>query len=133
MVGAGGAGCAVAMELVLVGASVRVFDVSTARANALAERKQQTRYAVAAAEAADPRGTAGSQMYHHLACVNDDPLPVGPLLLSPETLLAEVVVKPLVTAFLRQVKARGCQAQLGEAVILYQLDAQDEFVRDGLA
>jgi shikimate dehydrogenase len=63
----------------------------------------------------------------------DDPLPLDPDLLSTEMLVAEVVMKSPMTAFLEQAKARGCQTQLGEAVMLYQLDAQVEFFRDGLA
>ncbi len=87
VVGAGGAGCAVAVELALAGASVRVFD----------------------------------------------PLPVDPTLLSAEMLVAEVVMKPPVTAFLDHARARGCQTQLGEAVMLHQLDDQVEFFRGSLA
>jgi shikimate dehydrogenase len=133
VVGAGGAGCAVTVELVLAGASVRVFDVSSARANALAERLQRAGYAIASAEVADPRGAALIVNATPLGMRQDDPLPVDPTLLSPEMLVAEVVMKPPVTAFLQQAKARGCQIRLGEAVMLYQLDAQVDFFRGGLA
>ncbi|WP_315837473.1 shikimate dehydrogenase [Bradyrhizobium prioriisuperbiae] len=133
VIGAGGAGCAVAMELVLAGASVRVFDVSAARANALAARMQQANYSVASVETADPRGAALVVNATPLGMREDDPLPLDPALLSPEMLVAEVVMKPPVTAFLKHAMARGCQTQLGEAVMLYQLDAQVEFFRKGLA
>jgi shikimate dehydrogenase len=132
VIGAGGAGCAVTVELVLAGASVRVFDVSSARANALAERLNRAGYPVASAEVPDPRGAALVVNATPLGMRQDDPLPVDPALLSPEMLVAEVVMKPPVTAFLQQAKALGCRTQLGEAVMLYQLDAQVEFFQEGL-
>jgi shikimate dehydrogenase len=133
VIGAGGAGCAVAVELVLAGASVRVFDVSTARAKALAECMQRANHAVASAETADPCGAALVVNATPLGMRQDDPLPVDPAVLSPEMLVAEVVMKPPVTAFLQQARARGCRTRLGEAVMLYQLDAQVDFFRGGLA
>lgn len=132
VVGAGGAGCAVTVELALAGASVRVFDVSSARANALAERLQRADHTVDAADAADPRGSTLIVNATPLGMRPYDPLPLDPALLSPEMLVAEVVMKPPVTVFLEQARARGCQTQLGEAVMLYQLDAQVEFFRGGL-
>ena len=133
VVGAGGAGCAVTVELAMAGASVRVFDVSSTRANALAERLQRAGYPVAATEVADPRGATLVINATPLGMRPDDQLPLNPALLSPEMLAAEVVMKPPVTAFLEQARARGCPTQLGEAVMLYQLDAQIEFFRGGLA
>jgi shikimate dehydrogenase len=133
VVGAGGAGCALAVELVLAGASVRVFDVSSARANTLAERLQRAGHAVTSAEKADPRGTTLVVNATPLGMRQEDPLPLDPKLLSPEMLVAEVVMKPPVTAFLQVAKARGCRIQLGEAVMLYQLDTQVAFFRGGLA
>jgi shikimate dehydrogenase len=133
VIGAGGAGCAVTVELALAGASVRVFDVSSARANALAQRLQRAGYTVSSAEVADPRGAALVVNATPLGMRQDDPLALDPALLSPEMLVAEVVMKPPVTKFLQQAKARGCEIQLGEAVMLYQLDAQVEFFRGGLA
>lgn len=133
VVGAGGAGCAVAVELALAGATVRVFDVSSARANALADRLQLAGHAVVPADAADPRGAALVVNATPLGMRRDDPLPLDPALLSPEMLVAEVVMKPAVTTFLLQAKARGCRTQLGEAVMLYQLDLQLDFFRCGIA
>ena len=133
VVGAGGAGCAVAVELALAGASVRVFDVSSSRAKVFAERSQRAGYAVASADFADPRGSTLVVNATPLGMQPDDPLPVDPTLLSAEMLVAEVVMKPPVTAFLDHARACGCQTQLGEAVMLYQLDDQVEFFRGGLA
>ncbi len=58
VVGAGGAGCALAVELVLAGASVHVFDVSPACSEALAKRLHEAGHGVAVAAFADPRGAA---------------------------------------------------------------------------
>ncbi|WP_198029478.1 shikimate dehydrogenase [Bradyrhizobium sp. WSM3983] len=130
--GAGGAGCAVAAELATAGASVRVFDVSSDRASALATRLSRAGYPVTAADAPDPRGFSLVVNATPLGMRADDPLPLDPALLSPEMLVADVVMKPRVTSFLEQARAQGCEIQLGEAVMLYQLDAQMEFFKTSL-
>jgi len=131
VVGAGGAGCALAVELVLAGASVRVFDVSSARSEALAKRLREAGHAVAVAAEADPQGAALVVNATPLGMRLDDVLPLDPALLSADMLVADVVMSPPVTAFLKQAKERGCQVQLGEAVLLNQLDVQVEFFRMG--
>jgi len=133
VVGAGGAGCAITAELALAGASVRVFDVSAFRAHTLAERLRRSGYAVTAADAADPRGADLVVNATPLGMQPADSLPLDPSLLSPGMLVAEVVMKPPVTAFLRAAEARGCRIQLGEGVMLYQLDAQTAFFREAFA
>ncbi|MGY3036666.1 shikimate dehydrogenase [Bradyrhizobium sp. USDA 4354] len=132
VIGAGGAGCAVAAELAMVGAAVRVFDVSSDRASALATRLSRAGYPVTAADTPDPSGFSLVVNATPLGMRPDDRLPLDPALLSPEMLVADVVMKPRVTSFLEQARARGCEIQLGEAVMLYQLDAQIEFFRENL-
>jgi len=131
VVGAGGAGCALAVELVLAGASVHVFDVSPARSEALAKRLHEAGHVITVAKAADPRGAALVVNATPLGMKPDDVLPLDPALLSANMLVADVVMSPPVTAFLKQAKERGCHVQLGEVVLLNQLDVQVEFFRTG--
>ena len=58
----------------------------------------------------------------------NDPMPLDPGLLLPAMTVAEVVMKPPVTAFLQAARDRGCRTQMGEAVMLYQLDAMVGFL-----
>jgi shikimate dehydrogenase len=78
IIGAGGPGCAVAVELVLAGASVRVYDVSMVRAEALAHRMQLANFPVALAENADPCGATLVVNATPLGMRQDDPLPIDP-------------------------------------------------------
>jgi len=132
VIGAGGAGCAVAAELAMAGAVVRVFDVSPDRASALVKRLSRADYPVTAADTPDPRGARLVVNATPLGMRPDDPLPLDPALLSSQMLVADVVMKPRVTSFLDQARARGCEIQLGEAVMLFQLDAQIEFFSEHL-
>lgn len=133
VIGAGGAGCAVAAELAMAGAVVRVFDVSPDRVSALVKRLSRADYPVTAADTPDPHGARLVVNATSLGMKPDDPLPLDPALLSSQMLVADVVMKPRVTSFLEQARARGCEIQLGEAVMLFQLDAQIEFFREHLA
>lgn len=132
LVGAGGAGSAVAAELVRAGALLRIYDVSRSRADALAERLRRGGFAdVTVAERPDPAGCALVVNATPLGMKPNDPLPVDPALLDPSMLVAEVVMKPPVTALLEHAQRRGCRVQLGEAVMLNQLDAMIGFFLDG--
>jgi len=64
---------------------------------------------------------------------SDELFGLDPALLSANTLVADVVMNPSIMAFLNQVRERGCHVQLGEAVMLSQLDVQVEFFRMGRA
>lgn len=121
LVGAGGVGSAIAVELARSGASVRVYDVIAVRAAALAARLAAAGLDVQAVSSPDPAGAALVVNATPLGMKPDDPLPLDPTLLSSNMLVAEVVMNPEVTRFLEQARARGCLTQLGEAVMVNQL------------
>ena len=130
IVGAGGAGSAVAVELARSGARLRLYDVDADRAASLAHRLRQAGHDAAATADADPAGADLVVNATPLGMRPDDPMPLDPALLSPAMIVAEVVMKPPVTAFLQAARDRGCRTQMGEAVMLYQLDAMTAFLLD---
>lgn len=119
VIGAGGAGSAVAYALVGVGAAVRIVDADPARASALAGR---LRAAFPAAEIgvgwegdldgivnATPIGMAGHPG-----------LPFDPALLRPGQWVAECVYRPLETELLAVARARGHRVLDGGAMLVAQ-------------
>ncbi|MEW6640367.1 MAG: shikimate dehydrogenase [Pseudomonadota bacterium] len=132
LVGTGGAGSAVAAELARAGAVLRIYDISRPRADVLAERLRRGGFTdVAVLDEPDPTGAALVVNATPLGMKPDDPLPVDPARLDPSMLVAEVVMKPPVTALLEAAQRRGCRIQLGEEVMLNQLDAMIGFLLDG--
>lgn len=127
VVGGGGAGSAVAVELAKGGSTVRVYDTAPERAEQLAAKLRAAGHDVVAVRRPDPAGATLVVNATPLGMRPDDPLPLDPDLLTPDMLVAEIVMKPPVTAFLEEAQRRGCKTQLGEAVMLYQLDAMVQF------
>lgn len=128
IIGAGGAGSAVALELARSGARLRIYDVAADRAASLAHRLLVAGHDATAVYDPDPAGADLVVNATPLGMRLDDPMPLDPALLSPAMTVAEVVMKPPVTAFLLAARAIGCRIQLGEAVMLHQLDAMVEFL-----
>ena len=128
VIGAGGVGSAIAVELARAGAFVRIFDISAPRALALADRLRQAGFDAAMAERLEPAGAALIVNATPLGMRSDDPMPMDPALFDPSVLVAEVVMKPAMTRFLQAAAGRGCRTQLGEAVMLHQLPAMVDFL-----
>jgi shikimate dehydrogenase len=132
LVGAGGAGSAVAAELAREGALLRIYDVSRSRAEALAGQLLRGGSPdVRVVDRPDPTGCSLVVNATPLGMKPDDPLPVDIATLDPSMLVADVVMKPPVTALLEHAKRRGCRIQLGEAVMLNQLGAMIDFLLEG--
>lgn len=131
VIGCGGAGSAVAVELAGRGAALRLFDTQVDRADTLAFRLRDAGYVATVVDRPDPAGADLVVNATPLGMAEGDPLPLDPTLLQPTMLVAEVVMKPRVTEFLKRAEQRGCRVQLGEAVMLNQLDAMLTFFRGG--
>ena len=127
VLGTGGAGSAVTVELARLGAAVRIHDVAPGRAQGLADRLREAGFDAAAVEGADPAGADLVVNATPLGMRAGDALPIDPALLSPDMFVADVVIRPPLTPFLEQARARGCRVQAGEAVMLHQLDAMVAF------
>jgi shikimate dehydrogenase len=125
LLGAGGAGAAVAHALLDDGAGqVMLSDVEPRRAAALAARLG-SRFGVG-------RVTVVSDLAAAAACadglVNASPvgmtklpgLPLDPALLRPECWVADIVYFPLETELLAQARSRGCRTLSGEGMAVHQ-------------
>ncbi len=123
--GAGGAGAAVAHALLAEGvAQLTVFDVETARAQALVDNLNQHFHG--------SRARVGHDLESALAAadglVNTTPMgmaklpgmPVPKALLRPALWVAEIVYFPLETELLREARALGCRTLDGSNMAVFQ-------------
>lgn len=130
VVGAGGAGTAIAHALLEAGAAaVSVYDRDPKRADALSTLLCGVgRYDVSTSPAPDPRG--------HTLIVNatpagmhpDDPLPIMAEHLVPNMTVADVITAPEVTPLLETARNRGCVTQTGAAMYFGLLNTMVDFI-----
>ncbi|PLP96444.1 shikimate dehydrogenase family protein [Cupriavidus pauculus] len=132
LLGAGGAATAVAAALLDAGvAQLTVVNRTPEKAEDLVAllRARQPGAAVQAAVSAQGvwdlvvNGTS-------LGLKPDDPLPLDPALLCPDTIVAEVIMQPAETALLTAARARGCPVHRGEHMVTAQIQLLAEFLLD---
>lgn len=128
LVGTGGAGSAIAYEILARGASeLALHDIDTARRDALIARLNQAFPGKARAGDTDPRGFALVANATPLGMREGDPLPVQTDLLTPDQFVADVVTRPAVPPLIAQARAKGCGTMPGsgmfdaQAVLLAEL------------
>jgi shikimate dehydrogenase len=137
LLGAGGAGAAIAHAVLRLGARQLVLvDQDPARAAALAERLNALYGANRASAGADiVSALAGASGLIHATPTGMDKLPGMPLdaaLLHPGLWVSEVVYFPLETALLKAARAAGCRVAdgggmaVGQAVGAFRLFTGDE-------
>jgi shikimate dehydrogenase len=129
IVGAGGAGSAVAHALADAGiARLRVVDPDEGRRERLAE-SLRTHHAALAVETGAPIPESFDVAVNAtpLGMRDDDPLPLDPERLRPGTLVVDVVLKTPPSRLLREAQARGCPTQAGRAMLDGQVEAILQF------
>jgi shikimate dehydrogenase len=129
VVGAGGVGCAIAASLAGAGiASIDLYDVSAASAEALAARLRASYPAITVRTGRnDPAGMDLVVNATPMGMGPGDPLPLDVHRLAPGTFVGEVVMKTEMTAFLQAAQARGCRVQVGTDMLFEQIPAYLEF------
>ncbi len=128
LVGAGGAGSAIAHALVDARvASLAVFDADEARREALAARLQ--RYGGPAPDigSADPRGFDLVVNATPMGMRAGDPMPVDIGRLGAATFVSDVVTVPAVPALIAQARAIGCGTMTGTEMFESVRDAIVDF------
>lgn len=125
LLGAGGAGKAIAITLAGAGiASLRIHDIDGARVQALVDEvgRQAPGLAVSvgtnALEDADLVINATPLGLHP----ESDPLPMDVTALHPGVIVADIVMKPRETAFLKAAQAAGCPVRFGAGMLDTQLE-----------
>ena len=106
---------------------MRLYDIAANRAQDLAARLRNAGYTALAASHPDPAGADLVVNASPLGMQDDDPLPLDPATLAPSMLVADVVIKSPLTRFLAEAQRAGCRIQLGEAVMLNQVDVMVDF------
>lgn len=129
IVGAGGAGSAVAHALADAGVRrIVVADTDQDRANNLVASLQRAVPGLdASVGLADPAGADLVVNCTPLGSNPDDPFPMDPSRLSQDTLVVDVVLKPPITPFLQAAAAAGCATQPGFKMLEGQAEAIARF------
>jgi shikimate dehydrogenase len=127
LLGAGGAGSAVAHAMLTLGAgNLSAVDVDPARAEVLVEGLRR-RFGAERAAITEPSRLPG-QLAEADGLVNATPvgmvanpgLPLAPELLRPELWVADLVYRPLETELLRRARAAGCSTLDGGGMAVFQ-------------
>ena len=129
VVGSGGVGSAIAASLAGAGiASISLFDVNTASAEALGQRIQAHYPQIEVRTGSnDPAGHDLVVNATPMGMKAGDPLPLDVSRLAPETFVGEVVMASEVTAFLAAARERGCRTQVGSDMLFEQIPAYLEY------
>ena len=129
LVGAGGAGSAIALALVEAGVTtLAIHDESPERRDSLIARLNGLGMASARVGSADPAGSDLAVNATPTGMKPTDPLPIDVTRLEKGAFAADVVTVPEQTRFLDASAQRGCGTQTGTAMFL----AQVEFIADFL-
>lgn len=129
LVGAGGAGSAIAAALLTAGADrLSVYDCDTPRLGALVDRLgAYWPGRVVAMTGPDLRDVDIAVNATPLGLRGDDPLPFPLDLLPPTAVVADIVMKPRETRLLREAAARGLRVHHGIHMLEGQLDSYRAF------
>lgn len=129
VVGAGGAGSAIAASLAKAGvAGLTLFDAHEPSMQGLAARLRQAYPALAVNTGSnDPAGYDLVVNATPLGMNDGDPLPMDVSRIDPSTFVGEVVMKSEITPFLAAARERGCQFQVGTDMLFEQIPAYLEF------
>jgi len=130
LLGAGGAAAGIAFALAAAGvAALAIRNRTPARAAALAVRVQQASPDVeVAAGAASARGFDLVVNATSLGMQGGDPLPLPFEGVAPQTIAADVVLRPEPTPFLAAAASRGCVIHPGEAMLAAQIELLLDFI-----
>jgi shikimate dehydrogenase len=130
LVGAGGAGSAVAFALAEAGvARLTIFDVDAAKAERVVGGVRRA-YPAVQAEAGPPVPRRDHDTVINATPMGmspSDPLPVDPATIDPSMLVVDVIMKPDVTPLLKAAQAKGCRIQLGRHMLEGQVAAVAAF------
>ena len=114
LVGAGGAGSAIAFAVASAGArTLTIFDIDEHRADDLAKSVGAETGCTTRFGPPDPRGCEIVINATAIGMNPDDPLPVDPNALEPGSIVVDVINSPDPTPLCRAARARGCRTQGG--------------------
>lgn len=114
LIGAGGAGRAIAFAVASAGARIlTIFDVDERRADDLANSVATATGCRTHSGAPDPHGCEIVINATPLGMSPDDPMPIDPSGLEPGSTVVDIINSPEPTPLCRAARARGCRTQGG--------------------
>jgi shikimate dehydrogenase len=130
LVGAGGAAAAIAHALAQAGVGrLSIANRTHAKAQAMADRVSASLPgAIVDAVPADPRGYDIVVNATSLGMKEGDDLPLDVSRLSPSNLVAEIIMKPEMTALLYEAQSRGCRIHQGCHMLDHQVRLMGRFM-----
>jgi shikimate dehydrogenase len=133
LVGAGGAGSAIAIELLQAGVRALVIhDADESRVATLIDLLSGLGPERVSAGPPDPAGCDLVCNASPMGMADDDPLPVDGALLHPSMFVGDVIAGHGVTPFLQAAQAAGCKTATGDHMVEAALDLMVEFMlQDG--
>lgn len=124
LVGAGGAGLAIASALGTTGlADLAVYDTDPERARTLAHRVAPAR----PVPQADPAGFDIVVQATPLGLKAGDPLPLDPARVEAHASVVDILMTPAPTPLVRALRARGIAAHMGHEMLVQQMPAYLDF------
>jgi shikimate dehydrogenase len=121
LVGAGGAGSAVALALIEAGvATLAVAEVDAERRDSLIARLAERKPGVSMAGSADPKGFDLVVNATPIGMAPDDPLPVEAQRLAATATVADLITRPAETPLLEAARRRGCRIVSGADMFAVQ-------------
>jgi len=136
LVGAGGAGSAIAQALVNAGVdSLDVRDNDSVRAGSLVERLATLGRGAVRVAASDVAAETFDVIVNAspMGMRPDDPLPIDVSRLPASAFVGDVVTKPPLTPFIAAARARGCKTVTGTQMFTRVCDRMVEFLLDSAA
>lgn len=130
LLGSGGAASAIAFALAEAGvASLTIANRTVSKASDLVARLQLA-FPDSAIDVgpADPRGVDLAINATSLGMKESDALPLDVDLLSPDTVVAEIIMKPEITALLAGARSRGCAIHQGRHMLDEQVKLLAGFI-----
>ncbi len=130
LVGAGGAGSAIALALLDAGvAELAVHDGDATRRDALIARLRERHGGKVRAGTADPAGFQIVVNATPAGMRDGDPLPVDASRFEATMFVADVITVPAVTPMLAAARARGCGTQTGTGMFAAVCERMVDFLR----
>jgi len=129
LIGAGGAGSAIALALLEAGAShLAIHDADATRRDTLIARLKERFDARVSVGSADPTGFGMVVNATPMGMRPGDPFPVEVAKLAPDAFAACVITAPLVSPWIEAARARGCKTSVGVDMFTAEMSLMVDFL-----
>ena len=129
VVGAGGAGSAIAHSLVLAGVSdLAIHDENTERRESLVARLNSLGLGRVASGSSNPAGFEVAINATPVGMRVGDPLPLDVNAITPDRFIGCVITAPVITPLIEAARAKGCQTCTGADMFAQVRELMVEFL-----